>query len=224
MLEKTSIEIMGITVIEPVATVTDLLISFVCFYSFIVLKNHPYKKTSTIKLYRSYFLFMALATCYGGIVGHGFLYMFSFKWKLPGWILSMISVGLIERASIMHAKPLIPKNVGRFFAWLNIFEFLILLLIVIYSLNFIYVEAHAAYGFLIVLFTFELFIFIKTKDNGSKKILLAVIFAGLAAAVHIGKFNLHKWLNYIDLAHLLMIIGSVVLYYAVADMKLHEKK
>jgi hypothetical protein len=221
VMEMTSVNIFGITILEPVATLTDLLVSAVCLFAFFKLRSHPNKKTITIQLYRYYFLSMAIATCYGGIIGHGLLYMFSFEWKVPGWILSMISVGLIERASIFHTKPLLKQNIGKFFAWLNLFELIALMFIAIYTLKFIFVEAHGAYGFLVVLSSFELVVYLKTKDKGSKMALWAVFFAFLAAVSHIAKFSIHKWFNHIDLAHVFMIIGSLILYYAVKNMKIH---
>lgn len=224
MTEITSINILGVTILEPVASLTDLLAAGVCLYAFFNLRHHHNKRAVYISLYRYYFLFMAFATLYGGIIGHAFLYMFSFEWKVAGWILSMIAVGLIERASIMHAKALLKKNVGRFFAWLNLVEFTALLIISIYTLKFIFVEAHGAYGFLIVLLSFELLVYIKTKDKGSRKVLLAVSFAFLAAASHIGKITIHKWFNHIDLAHLFMIIGSLILLKAVNQMEIHKKE
>jgi hypothetical protein len=222
MLEMTSINIFGITILEPVATLTDILVAAVCFYAFINLRNHPNKKAIYILLYRYYFLIMGFATLYGGIIGHGLLYMFSFEWKIPGWILSMISVGLIERASIFHAKSFLKKNVGKFFAWFNLVELATLIFIAIYTLKFIFVEAHGAYGFLIVLSSFELVVYIKTKDKGSKLALWAVFFAFLAAVSHIAKLSIHKWFNHIDLAHVFMIIGSLLLFYAVKAMRVHS--
>lgn len=223
-MEKTSIDIFGITLLEPVATLTDLLVSAVCLYAFISLRDHPDGKSIFIKLYRYYFLFMALATLYAGILGHGLLYLFSFEWKIPGWIISMISIGLIERGSILHAKPLLNKNVGSFFAWLNIAELITLMTFAIYTLKFIFVEAHATYGFLVVLLTFEWIVYTKTGDKGSKLALWAVFFAALAAASHIGKITIHKWFNHIDLAHVFMIIGSIIMLQAVKNMRIHKRK
>ena len=83
MIELTSIDIAGIKILEPVTTITDLLVTVVCFYAFFHLRTHSHKQTKHVKFYRYFFLFMGLATLLGGIIGHAFLYLFTFAWKVP---------------------------------------------------------------------------------------------------------------------------------------------
>lgn len=56
---------------------------------------------------------MGIATMVGGVIGHGLLYAYSFAWKLPGWLTSMFSIALIERASIEQARKQISPKLGR---------------------------------------------------------------------------------------------------------------
>ena len=49
-------------------------------------------------LFKYYFLSMSLATFLGGVLGHALLHYVPFYLKLPGWITSMLSVALLERA------------------------------------------------------------------------------------------------------------------------------
>jgi hypothetical protein len=218
MIEMTAIEIAGVKILEPVTTLTDLLVTAVCLYAFVKLKTHQHKEAKHVKYYRYFFLFMGLATFLGGIIGHAFLYLFTFAWKVPAWIVSMISIALAERAAIMRARPLMHNKLGLFFTYLNMVELVIFMFISVYTLRFIFVEIHAMYGLLIVVFSFEGYIYLKTRDAGSKKILFAVLLAALAATAHIGKITIHKWFNYFDLAHILMAISCWVLYLAVKEM------
>jgi len=218
MVEMTSVEIAGIKILEPVTTATDLLVTAVCFYAFVKLKSHQHREIKHIKYYRYFFLFMGLATLLGGIIGHAFLYLFTFAWKVPAWIVSMISIALAERAAIMRARPLMNYKLGNFFTYLNLVELVTFMFLSIYTLRFIFVEIHAMYGLLIVVFSFEGYIYLKTRDEGSKKILWSVMLAALAAAAHIGKITIHKWFNYFDLAHVLMAVSCFVLYRAVRNM------
>ena len=206
---KTSIEIAGIKVMEPVTTVTDLLVTAVCFYAFLKLRNNG---SRTVRLFKYYFFTMALATFYGGIIGHAFLYLLSFSWKVPGWLMSMASVALIERAAISHAQPLLKPAVGNFFARMNIVELLTLTAVVLLTLNFFFVEAHAAYGLLVVVFSFELFVYNKTKDEGSKLLLVAVLLSAIAATVHLTQFTIDRWFNHLDFSHVLMALAAYVFY------------
>jgi hypothetical protein len=219
-MEQTSIEVAGIQILEPVTVLTDLLVSTICLFAFYKLKVEKYeeKLRPSVKLYKYFFLTMSLSTAYGGIIGHGFLYIFGFAWKIPGWIIAMISVALAERGAIMHARPYLRSSLGTFFSVLNIIELLIFIILAMSFLNFIYVEIHAVYGLLVVLFSFELFVFIKTHDQGSKLLLWSVFFAVFAAISHLTKYTIHKWFNYLDLSHVFMSISSFVLYKGVEKM------
>ena len=144
----------GIRIDEPMATITDVVVSAVCFYAFYKLKrkNLP-GRSQWYFLY--YFLLIGIATFLGGVIGHGFLYALSFAWKLPGWIISMISVALIERSAISHARRLIKPAVVRFFLVLNIIELLVIMTITMTTLNFFWVQVHSAYGLLVLVFSFH---------------------------------------------------------------------
>jgi hypothetical protein len=222
MVELTWIDIGNVEIHEPVTMVTDLFVSAVCFYAFRKLRNHHHKSAPPFQLYRWFFFTMGVATAFGGIIGHGFLHYLGFKWKLPGWIISMVAVGLAERAAIMHARPLIRKNLGSFLAWVNIFELISIVFLAMYTLNFLFVEAHALYGLLLILFSFEVYVYSKTKDKGSKIALWAIFWGALAAIVHIAKISPHTWFNYLDVSHILMAIGNFVLLKAVMQMDLHK--
>ncbi len=206
-----SIHLLGIRIDEPVTTVTDLLVSAVCFYAYAQLTT---RKTTgnTLLYFRYYFLLMGLATFLGGVVGHAFLYALSFSWKLPGWIVSMLSVALIERSSIEYAKPLIKPGVGRFFLVLNVIELLTIMSVTLYTLNFKWVEFHSGYGLLAVVLPFHYYVYRKTKDRGSLTVMVAVGIATCAAIIFMNKIALHSWFNHLDISHVLMAVGAYVFY------------
>jgi hypothetical protein len=123
---KTSIDLFGIQIMEPVTAATDLLVSAVCLFAFLKIRGIDNRLPSVLLL-RYYFLTLALSTAYGGIIGHALQNVLSFGWKVPGWLISMVSIAMIERAAILHAKPILQSGIGRFFAVLNIIELITLL-------------------------------------------------------------------------------------------------
>lgn len=206
-----SISIYSIRIDEPINTLTDLVVSAICFYAFFKLTKS--ELTGRTQLYfRMYFLLLGIATLLGGIIGHGFLYVFSFAWKLPGWIISMLSVAFIERSSIEHAKPHIAPGIGKFFLVLNIIELLTIMSITIYTLNFKWVEFHSGYGLLAVVLPFHAYTYFKTRDRGSFTILFAVGVACIAALIFMNQISVNKWYNYIDISHTLMAIAAYIFY------------
>lgn len=165
---------------------------------------------------------MGLATLCGGIIGHAFLYKFSFAWKIPGWVLSMVSIAALERAAILHAKPLMPPFWGRFFSVMNFVELSIFLYLTLSTLNFHFVEIHAGYGLLIVTGLFEGFVYRKKNDAGSRLILLAIPLAAIAAGVHLAKFSFSVWFTYFDIGHVLMCVCAWMMMRGAEQMTMYD--
>lgn len=206
-----STELWGIRIDEPVTTATDILVSVVCFFAFYRLARMKLPGR-THQYFRYYFLLMSIATFIGGVIGHGFLYALSFPWKLPGWIVSMLSVALIERSAIEHAKPLIDPRAAKFFMILNVIELFTVMTVTVSTLNFKWVEFHSGYGLLGVVLPFHCYTWYRTRDKGSFVVTLAVLVASCAALIFMNKISLHTWFNYLDISHVVMAIGAYVFY------------
>jgi hypothetical protein len=211
VLHQPSIYVLGVRIDEPVTTLTDLLASAVCFVVFYRLHRAARKGTTQLFI-RLYFMLMGAALLFGGLVGHAFLYHFGYAWKLPGWILSMLSIALIERASIGHAQPFLSKGAGKFFLALNIVELVTVGAVTITTLNFKWVEFHSGYGLLAIVLPFHAFVYYKTRDRGSLIFIGAVLIASAAALVFMNKWSLGTWFNHLDISHVLMAIGAWVFY------------
>ena len=206
-LDQPSIELFGIRIDEPVNCATDMLVTFVCWYAWYRLRQEDTKsRAQTLMMH--YFLVMGLATLLGGFLGHAFKYALSPEWKIPGWVVSMFAVMLIERASIEYARPLINPKTGRFFLWLNLAELIVLLTLTIVFIEFNYVLGHSAYGLGVVVGGFHLFSYIKTKGMASLRMVQAVLIAGLGALFYINQWGLSVWFNHLDIGHTTMAIGS----------------
>lgn len=111
--KQPSVEFYGIRVDEPVTTLTDLVVTAVCIYAFYCLNAIP--KQNNVHTYLKYYsIKMAIATAVGGLIGHGFFYLFTFAWKLPGWLTSMLSIALVERVCIFVCTKLVKPVVAIF--------------------------------------------------------------------------------------------------------------
>ncbi len=201
----------GIRVDEPIGTLTDLILASVCLYAFYQLNKR--KLPGKAQLYfQYYFLLMGAATLSGGLIGHGFLYAFDFGWKLPGWILGMVSVALIERSAIAHAQPLLKPGIGNLFLVLNLIELITVVTITMTTLNFKWVELHSGYGLLAIVSTFHGYTYYRTRDKGSLIIVGAVVITWIASLIFINKLSIHTWFNSLDISHTLLAIAAYVMY------------
>jgi hypothetical protein len=218
-----SISPFGICIDEPIAMLTNIIVALICFYAFYQLNKR--KLPGRAQLYfRLYFLLMGIATLLGGVIGHGFLYALSFEWKLPGWIIGMLSVGLIQHAAIAHARPLIKPHIGNYFLIVNLTELLTLIIVTIISLNFKWVELHSVYGLLAIVSTFHAYIYYRTRDKGSLTILAGLAITGIASLVFKNKLSISSWFNYQDISHTLMAIATYVLYLGAVRLQKRERK
>lgn len=206
-----TIYLSGIRIDEPIVTLTDLLVSALCFI--FAYNLHKSGKQGKVFLYfKIYFLVMGIATALGGIIGHAFMYNFSFYWKLPGWITSMISIMFVERAAIEHTRIRLSEQIVKAFRIVNILEFLTFLTLTIATLNFFFVEFHSGYGLMFVVLSLEGYLFLKTRNVASKFMLIGVAFAAIAALFFMTKTSFHQWFNYLSISHVLMATAAWFFY------------
>lgn len=216
------IKIFGITLLEPATVFTDLIISAVCIYGIYKLRGPQYIHP-VYRFFKLFLLLMSVATAVGGILGHGLFYLYDMQSKVPGWYFSMVSVAMFERAAIMHAKPLLRPKVGSFFALINIIELITFMTITIIVMKFIFVEIHAFYGLFIVVFSFEIFVYVKTRDKGSFYIFIGTLLAASSAISHALRIAINEWFNHNDIAHLGMAAAVYCYILGAKNLKLYDQ-
>ncbi len=218
-----TIQFFGLRIDEPIVTATDLLVSALCIFYFFKLKKAG-QTEKVFTWFKYYFLLMGIATALGGLLGHAFLYAFSFGWKLPGWIISMFSIMLIERGAIEHSGMLFKESAVKVLKVINIVELLTFLSLTIFTLNFFFVEFHSGYGLMFVVSSFEGYLYMKTRNPASKNILIGIAFAAAAALVFMNKLSLHAWFNHLALSHVLMAAATFFIYKGVQKIEVKSSK
>lgn len=206
-----TIEILGLPIMEPMVTFTDFWITAVCLYAFFSLRAKGL--SGRIHRYmRYYFLILAIATFLGGILGHAFQYAVGIEWKLPGWLISMIAVMAIERASIFQAQPYFSNRFGRLLEWFNVIELITFAVVTFITLNFFFIKVHSAYGLGLVVLPLHLIMFQKTAHPMHLVFIRTVLFAGLSAVFYTLEIGIHLWFNHLDVAHTIMAISMYFFY------------
>jgi len=93
---------------------------------------------------------------------------------------------------------------------INVVELLTFMIITAITLHFRFVQIHVVYGLLVVVFSFQLFVYLKTRDIGSKIFLQAIAVMFVAGFIFNKPVVLHQWFNHRDFAHILMAIGTLI--------------
>lgn len=228
-----SIHLLRLRIDEPVTTMTDLVVAAVCFAGFLTL-NRIAIRNRVHRYLRYYFLSMAIAALLSGVVGHAFLYLFRYEpavtsrlsrivgrivgngrilvaespWKLPGWLTSMFSVALVERASIEYARPLVPDGVTRAFGWFNLLKLTGFGTVTLATLNFLFVGVHAFSGLVLGVLSLNVYIFLRTRSAASRYFMAAVGSAAAAALLFFNRWAPHVWFNHLDVSHILIAFSA----------------
>ena len=206
-----SIELFGLTIMEPMVTLTDFWITGVALFAFWKLRN--WNQPGAMHAYmRWYFLLMGIATFFGGLLGHAFQHVIGLEWKLPGWLISMLAVSAIERSTIQYVHPLIPSRFAKLLEVANILELIIFAVITFTTLDFFYIKVHSAYGLGLIVLPLHAYAWWKTRNQGSRIIALSVCFASIAAITYTTKIGLHTWFNHLDVSHTVMAISLYFFY------------
>ena len=210
-LKNPSIYLGELRIDEPITMLTDILVAIVCAYAFFQLR----KRKTEGKVYnylKYFFLLMSISTLAGGLMGHGFNYALNIYWKLPYWVVSMFAVMLAERAAILFASEQIGTGYAKFFRILNIVELIAFMIISFYTLDFIFVVAHSAYGLLLVVGAFMGYLYYKTNNRGALYFLYGVGVSTIGAVVFLTQFNFGHWCNHMDISHILMAMSGWLFY------------
>ncbi len=207
IIKQPDIHLLGLRIQDPMTTLTDVLITAVCFFAYWKL-NKSNLQGKTIFYIKCYFILMGIATLLGGLIGHAFQHIIPQNLKLLGWITSMFAVMFIERSAIEYSVNLVPKKMFNVLLKMNTIELVIILLLTIYTFNFKLVEFHAFYGFIIVVLSIHLYIYYHTKNKGSLYFFIGIAVLVVALLVFNYPIVPHLWFNHADLSHVLMAISS----------------
>lgn len=221
MSDINTVFIYDIRIDEPIVTITDLLVTLVCFIFFFKL-HRSNKEYKAVKLFKFYFLTMGVATLFGGLFGHAFLYAAGMTMKLPGWIISMFSIMLIERAAINHTKILLKPQLIKIMQVINLIELALFMFLSIYFLNFFFVEFHSGYGLMFVVLGLEGYLYYKTRNEASKNILYGIALAAVAALIFMNHWSLHQWFNHIAFSHVVMAVAAYFFYRGAARVEMKD--
>ncbi len=191
----------GIRIGEPVITLTSLMISVVCGYCWLRL-GRIQPGSDALRLTRIFFALMGISTLIGGLVGHAFLHLLPFEYKIPGWTLGMVAASALAQASVVRSSDLMSVGVKRLFTGLNIGAFAVLLVLLVSTLWFPIVEIHSAFSLLLIVTALEVYRWRKLRDQSSKYILQGILLAIAAALVHVLKISLGVWFTFFDIGHL----------------------
>ena len=198
------IELLGLTLSEPVTAFGNLLLAAVCFFAYWQIKE--------ITVYYgtvawSYFFLTLSASTFIGIFSHLFS-SYDVQWlKLLGWVFGGLTAYFAQSATIEQVTKqktstgmlLVKVQLVLFFIalfWLRVFE-VVLVTTVVSLLTVLIFQAYGYLGKIV---------------RGSELIIFGFIISVLTAVGRLMNLSIHPiWFNHHDVAHLLMILACFVI-------------
>lgn len=197
---------------EPTTAITDFLVTVVCVYAYV--KLGKLNEFSSKKYFRLYFLFLGLATFWGGLITHAFIYYLSTPWKVPGWIMSTWSVSLLAWAMVEYHSDLIKKWVSAF-RMIIVVELIGVMAITMYTVEFKWAGAHSAFGLFMIVTTLAGMSYYQKRDASSRWMLFGIVVFLLSGITFSAKLSIHTWFNHVDLTHVFLAVAAYVIYRSV---------
>lgn len=183
---------------------TSYLITALCLYIYVHIK-----KGDAVRTHWSYFfLFIGISTLLGGC-SHAFFQEHSgityFAIWIPGQIANISAIYFAQLATIetFHPGSAIGVRLKKL-CRLELIGFSALLMIV---QKFIIIVINTALGLIPIMVVY----YIRGGKSG-RLIATGILVSFLTAICFIGKFSLHRYFNYMDIAHVLMLISLWVMY------------
>ncbi|TAE47773.1 MAG: hypothetical protein EAZ89_16935 [Bacteroidetes bacterium] len=214
----TRVEMMGVTILEPVTSLTDLITATVCFVSYYRLIQNPSNELAH-RLLRNYFLFMGLTTAFAGVIGHALLYLVTPDWKAIGWTCSALAIFCIERSSIL-SSPVLTDVWKKRLTWLAGLQFVLFMLLIINppTRSFDTVKLNSAIGLGVFTLAVQAAAYRKDLHQGRRWIIGSILFGLIPAYIYNAEISLHTWFNFHDISHVLMATAMYIMYIGARDI------
>lgn len=197
-------EWLGLHLQEPMAIITNLMLSVFCAFAYLRLRG---SNSTANKWWRLFYLFFGWSTFFGAL-GHAFYLYFDVYGKFPCWFLGCM-------ANVFAAKGMLSfQGYSRLTRpieltiWIKSLLFFILAAI---THKFIFIAIDAIITYLTFTGAFA-FVLIKRGLTEMRFMLIGVLVLIPSAFIFILKINPHRWLNKDDLSHLLML-GCIAFFY-----------
>ena len=204
MDDKIVFDFLGCHLQEPMALITNWMMTVFSFYAYVKLKKST---TEELLNWKKFFLWFGVSTFFGGI-GHLFFHYFDIPGKFPNWISGVVAAYFVGKAVLSNMNN---KIIRMRLTYFIIVKGLLLLALAISISKFVFIAIDSILTYLI----FCGFIAYYQYKNGiieMKYMVYGVLVCLPSIFIFFFKLSPHRWLNKDDLSHLLMLLCIIFFY------------
>jgi hypothetical protein len=209
-MDPIQFELFGLHLQEPMAVITNSMISVFCFFAYFRLGR---SNGEANRWWRLFYLIFGFSTLLGGL-GHALFPYFGVYGKFPCWTLGCLANVCAARGMLTLTPGTGPKRSEIIFVWA---KSAVLLILAIATRKFVFVAMDAILTYITYtgIFAWQLY---KKGITEMKFMVIGVIILLPSAFIFLLELNPHKWLNKDDLSHLLMLVCVYFFYKGMAAL------
>lgn len=216
-MEITQIMIGGVLIQDPMTLLTDLILAAQC----LILAFWLWQKGNHQPVARwivGFFVMLGIGSIEGGIVNHGWYYLFGPGWKLPMVLIVGSSLPFLMVANAISIQPLLPAHTFRLLLFVIALEFVGFLIYLttlpIETIDFKSMVPHLAVGLLLFVTMIQVYALNKDPHPARNLMLWGIVALVPVGIVNILKISPDKWFNMYDLVHVLLMLPIYLFYRA----------
>jgi hypothetical protein len=196
--DKIAFELFGLHLLEPMAMVTNWMMTIFSIYAFVMLK--PSKEKNDVYYWKKFFFWFAISTFFGG-TGHLFFHYFDIPGKFPNWVSAIIAGYFAGKAIVINSNSIELIKKHEFFL---IIKGVILLTAALFTKKFLFIAVDAILTYIMYCGVISNS-YVKKGMLEMKYMIYGVLVCLPSVFIFFFKLNPHRWLNKDDLSHLLML-------------------
>jgi hypothetical protein len=205
--------IFGLKLQEPMAVVSNWLISFFCVFAVFSTK---WNESVPSFFFKRFYIFLGISTFLSGF-GHSFFYYFGIFGKYPAWVLASTSGYFISRGILFYWKE---KKSYIFLSKFLIIKTISLIMMSLLSQNFLFILIDSIFTYIIYCGILAAKIW-KMGINEMKYFVLGIFILLPSIFIFLLKLNLNLYLNRDDLSH--FIILFTIFFFLIAIRKNNQR-
>lgn len=200
----------GLRLQEPMALITNWLISGFCFFVF---ARTNWSTSYSSNAFKYFYLLLGISTFFGGL-GHLLFHYFGVYGKYPCWITGVMASLAIGKGILFYWKDKPFYANWSTFLWM---KSLALLLLGLFSEKFIFIAIDAILTYLLYsgYLAWKLW---KNEKKEMKYFVYGITILFPSAFIFFLNINFHRYLNRDDLSHLLMLSCIIFFYFGIKKM------
>lgn len=199
------IDILGITILEPIVSLTDVTTGLISLWIYSWLNNKEFTANAYVQ-FKRFFLLLGVATICAGILGHGLLHYLHKDWKLIGWVLSALALFQLQIGSIRLVAEHLGRKPTSYLLALTVLQTILFFAFVSIPVtrSFNVVLINSAFGFLLVLLPLYLTSYYRWNQKGTLTLAAGILLMISMSFIHKYQIGLHQWIDHNTVNHLIM--------------------